>query len=407
MSQFVWLDYSERERRKMLDIVDLFREHDTRDELGVGSVRDAFADLFFPGTSTIMTRARYFLLVAWIYQRLEKQRIGSGQIAERARRAETDLIKVIEQSGDSEGNIGTLAGTALKRLPSNIYWQGLGVWSIRAFRGSQAHYHRSLDRHYVQLTRHGVRLSERDNEHDDLVTPNWHGGLIAPPSKFPGECSLCLTRREAEYLAERIRLSPMSSGSLLAELVAQGRRSGNVPFVWQHPHAAALPTNLRELLDHAQNFSEVMHGAPLLYNLVLAEQAQRDEGVTTYRERFAEWAHLLSDRSRVFASWKRERFWELIRAANQRISTPTRDFVNTWWGLALAGDASGLRDDRSARSLIRDRERRLKKNLARIDNPRAQELWTGASGTAQLEFRWGISQKLLEDIFTGLGSSDA
>ena len=31
MSTFVWLDYSERERRKMLDVVDLFREHDTRD----------------------------------------------------------------------------------------------------------------------------------------------------------------------------------------------------------------------------------------------------------------------------------------------------------------------------------------------------------------------------------------
>jgi hypothetical protein len=57
MSAFVWLDYSERERRKMLDVVDLFREHDTRDELGVGSVRDAFADMLFPGTSTIMTRA--------------------------------------------------------------------------------------------------------------------------------------------------------------------------------------------------------------------------------------------------------------------------------------------------------------------------------------------------------------
>ena len=78
MSAFVWLDYSERERRKMLDVVDLFREHDTRDELGIGSVRDAFADLFFPGTSTIMTRARYFLLVAWTYQRLEKSRISSG-----------------------------------------------------------------------------------------------------------------------------------------------------------------------------------------------------------------------------------------------------------------------------------------------------------------------------------------
>src|ERR1700692_2724156 len=102
MSAFVWLDYSERERRKMLDIVDLFREHDTRDELGIGSVRDTFADLFFPGTSTIMTRARSFLLVPWTYQRLEKQRIRSEQIAERARRAETTLVDVIETSDDND-----------------------------------------------------------------------------------------------------------------------------------------------------------------------------------------------------------------------------------------------------------------------------------------------------------------
>jgi hypothetical protein len=79
MSTFVWLDYSERERRKMLDVVDLFREHDTRDELGIGSVRDAFADMLFPGTSPIMTRARCFLLVPWAYQRLERRRVRSAK----------------------------------------------------------------------------------------------------------------------------------------------------------------------------------------------------------------------------------------------------------------------------------------------------------------------------------------
>ena len=210
MSAFVWLDYSEHERRKMLDIVDLFREHDTRDELGIGSVRDTFADLFFPGTTTIMTRARYFLLVPWTYQRLEKQRVCSAQIAERARRAEADLVEAIERSDDSDGNIGKVARTALKRLPSSVYWQGLGVWGIRNFRGAQAQYHRSLDRHYVQLTRHDGRVSERDVEHDDLVTPNWHAGLISSPSYFPGECSLRLTRREAEYARRSPRPSEPS-----------------------------------------------------------------------------------------------------------------------------------------------------------------------------------------------------
>jgi len=92
MSAFVWLDYSERERRKMLDVVDLFGEHDTHDELGIGSVRDAFADMLFPGTSTIMTRARYFLLVPWTYQRLERSRVGSQKWRRaRGRRSSTLL----------------------------------------------------------------------------------------------------------------------------------------------------------------------------------------------------------------------------------------------------------------------------------------------------------------------------
>jgi hypothetical protein len=98
----------------MLDVVDAFREHDTRDELGIGSVRDAFADMLFPGTSTIMTRARYFLLVPWTYQRLEELRIGSADIAARARKAELSLIQPIEDSDDNDGNFGKVAKTARK-----------------------------------------------------------------------------------------------------------------------------------------------------------------------------------------------------------------------------------------------------------------------------------------------------
>lgn len=407
MSMFVWLDYSEHERRKMLDVVDLFREHDTRDELGVGSVRDAFADMLFPGTSTIMTRARYFLLVPWTYLRLEKMRIGSAQIVARARRAETDLVEVIERSDDSEGNIGKLAKTALKRLPSSVYWQGLSIWGIRTFQGAQAQYHRSLDRYYSQTVRQGGRATERDIEHDDLVAPNWHAGLVPPPAGFPSTCSLSLTRGEAEYLAERIRLSPATSGSLLAEFVAQRRRSDYVPFVWEHPYSAELSPKLAELVDHAQNFSEIMHGAPLLYNLILAEQAKWDDAVDAYRKRFSEWGQLISKRSSILTAWKRQRFWELVRTFNPRISTPTYEFINSWWDLALEGDAARLRDSASVRSLISDRERRLKKNLARIGNPRAQELWNGDSGSAQLEFRWGITQRLLQDIFDGLEAANA
>jgi hypothetical protein len=366
--------------------------------------------MLFPGTSTIMTRARYFLLVPWAYQRLEKSRVRSAEIAARARQAELNLVEPIERSDDNDGNIGKVAKNTLKRLPSSVYWQGLSVWGIRSIRGAQVQYHRSLDGYYAQLTRHGGRAAERDLEHDDLITPNWHAGLVPPPEDFPKECSLRLTRIEGEYLAERIRLSPACSGSLLAELVAQKRCNTDAAFAWEHPHCAALPARLRELLDHAQNFSEVMHGAPLLYNLILGEQTRRDESVAKYRRDLGGWALLVSERSHALAKWDRERFWELVRSANPRITVPTRQFINSWWDLTLAGDAARLCDSPAARLLISERERQLKKTLARISNPRnprPQELWTGESGTAQLEFRWLISQRLLHDIFDGLEALDA
>lgn len=91
-SSLTWLDYSEHERRKMLDVVHLFQEKDTRDELGIGTVRDAFADLLFPGTSTIQRRARYFLFVPWMYINLEKRKTPSNSINKRSRDEEIALI---------------------------------------------------------------------------------------------------------------------------------------------------------------------------------------------------------------------------------------------------------------------------------------------------------------------------
>lgn len=39
-SSLTWLDYSEREQRRMLDVIGMFQEKETRDELGIGVVRD-------------------------------------------------------------------------------------------------------------------------------------------------------------------------------------------------------------------------------------------------------------------------------------------------------------------------------------------------------------------------------
>src|SRR5881628_1852833 len=147
-STFTWLDHSEEQRRQILDVLDLFREKSTVDELGLGTIRDAFADMLFPGTSALQTRARYFLFIPWSYVRLERQRVPSAEIARRDRRVEIDLIERLLASGESDGVIGRLARATLQRLPSSIYWSGLRRLGICLFAGSQDTYHQSLDRFY-------------------------------------------------------------------------------------------------------------------------------------------------------------------------------------------------------------------------------------------------------------------
>ena len=50
--QLGWIDFSKEDRQKALDVINLLSEQGAVDELGIGIIRDAFANYFFPGTST-------------------------------------------------------------------------------------------------------------------------------------------------------------------------------------------------------------------------------------------------------------------------------------------------------------------------------------------------------------------
>jgi hypothetical protein len=325
MSSFSWLDYSEEQRKQILDVIAQFREQNTRDELGLGTVRDVFADMLFPGTSTIQTRARYFLIVPWIYRSLEAKRTPSGTIGAKARKAELALIEKIQQSEDSDGNIGRVAKLGLKRIPSSVYWQGLGTLGIRIYRGSQAQYHRALDRFYALANAYWNKSGE--DEHDESPPANWHTGLVEPPGDFPDRCSLRLKSEEARYLTDQIRVH--CSGSLLAFLVSSAWRVRNTPFVWNHPNIAEFPEIIREQLFHARNFSEAMHGPVLLYNLMLAEQEKMTGLAKRYRKDLGKWSALIEARRRNFHEWDRDRFWQIVSKRNPRIGIQTRTFINT------------------------------------------------------------------------------
>lgn len=100
VSTFGWLDHDEGERRRMLEVVNLFREKGTLDELGIGTIRDTLADHFFPGTSTIQSRARYFLFIPWLYGLLERDRAPSNRADGHVRKRQWRLVQSLQAGGE-------------------------------------------------------------------------------------------------------------------------------------------------------------------------------------------------------------------------------------------------------------------------------------------------------------------
>lgn len=403
-STLTWLDHDAAARERSLRILALYRERESRDELGVGGVRDALADRLFPGTSTIQTRLAYMLFVPWGYQRLEKRKTPSNRIRVESQRLEAELVAPLVLQGDQAGQeiygvIGRVAKSTLKRFPSSVYWAGLGRWGIRRFEGSQDHYHRSLDALY--LRRAARRKSDDDEWVDEVGMGTWHPKLPPAPPMFPGSASFVLRAEDAAFLRDRILTS--CTGSLLAWLV-QHPDDIDSAFPWLKPDIALAPSPIRTLLEHARRFSSVMHGASLLYNLQLAELRQQDDWVEEYRAALAGWANDVVWPE--LREWRLDEFFVAAQATDHLISASTVAFVSRW--IELAQRTRGqVADHPGARELVRAREQALKKGRSRFNNHAALGQWSGASGVARLDYRWRTVKTFLTDLSLVEGDSHA
>lgn len=394
-SSFAWLDFSESDRQRALDVVDLFREKGTVDELGIGTIRDAIADLLFPGTSTIMTRAKYYLFVPWVYRRLEDKKIPSSEAARVARQDEIAIITALRAAGESRGVIGIDAGEGLKRLPSTVYWQSLGTLGIRRFAKSIDHYHRALDSFY----RRGGDVIRGDDKHV-LVGGNnhrWDPALPKPPQGFPRTAMpLALTPNEANYLRERIIQA--APNSLFAYLVNIPLDHTEFRHPWDHPGQANFPARNREELRHARNFAEVMHGAALLYNLMLAQKNKDEDRIDGYEDRFDDWVSDVDKRQPDLVAWKQDDFWTMVTASGARIPHQTRVFVSHWLAKVIGNSLKPLPSSKPTRDFIAAREKTLKGQHSRLDSPRSLN-WGGASSAERLDYRWNRPVRaILADI---------
>ena len=394
-SLVAWVDSSPEEAERMKRVAALFKDADTLDELGMASLRDAFSNYFFPGTSVAMTRLKYFLFVPWLYQKLDGKRVSAEAVRDRLWKLEVKLIDELLKSDDTRSVIGAVSRETLKRYPSDIYWWPLESWGIRNVSMSRAEYHQSFDA--LRAIRQGVlRPDDQGIPIDRKVV--WHEGLPPAPPDFPENARLRLSSSEAAYIRDRIL--NMHTGTLLAH-VASGPGASSVAFAWLYPQFADLPKELQEVLVLARRFASVVMGANALYYLLLAESSNHPNSKrwkSDCEQQLKAWAQRDRDDLLAFDPQELWRFAERQQASVKQATGPFIEaFIRKLQELGPA-DAIGTRD---VRSLVRNQEKSVKGHRARLGDKRALDRWEG--GTADyMTYRWQTVQGLMRDLFDGL-----
>lgn len=391
--EFGWIDFSREQRNKVLNVINLLSEPGAVDELGVGTIRDGFADIFFPGTSTIQTRAKYFLIVPYLLKELERAKgLSPNKMIEKLHNDELDLIDVFKASG-GQGIIGELSGRKLRRKPSDIYWNGIRRFGIFTHgRMSLNEYARLINT--IKKDKHAVKSSgkrkQSDGDDNDFDDSNAFVGDFVEFWNLPmyydwrEKLTIDLTYPEAAFLKERIIESVQ--GSLLSFVLEQGR----IDFLHYRSFGAVgsmmdqLPEEMKADYVMARDFADFIYGAQIRYNLLLSKG--KDDRVNREWELWRE----------GMESYSQFDLYKLFhRLGVKNISQ--RKFL-----LDLK-EAMKDKDFDKMDSIIINREIHLKgkkrAKLCNLDEYR-YENWVGIR---KLQYRLPNVQRILRDIFEGLG----
>lgn len=397
-SVLAWLDFSERDQRRARELIQLFLQPESRDELGIGTVRDALSDLLFPGISVIQTRARYFLFIPWLFREGSRRGRQGRDLLNWVELWQRRHVETLRNSGALDGLIGRVAGARVKILPSTIYWNALQKFGILRVTGAQEIV-AAIDPKRLALEE---ALMEEASQSEGI----WQRNLPPVPEGFPEsqELNFELSEEEADWLSERIQES--TSGTPLAWLASLSQSPAS-EFPWSEPLFQNAPSKMQSLLQHAELFSLAMHGASLLYNLLLARRCgelgyeRSEELIRTYEEAINSWADEVTSRQMVIESWDRTEMWALVYSINSNIKPQTRAFIDAWCSSGVLFNPKMALENPSLAELISKREQDQKKSQARLKNDRLMSQWGGSSGSGRLIYRWDRVRTILGDIAKG------
>jgi len=281
--QIGWVDFSERDRRTALDVIQMGAQQGTVDELGTGIISEAFSNYFFPGTSTIQTKAKYFFLVPYAVQETIRQKsVTNVKDALRVldELEEKTCKSLVDKCGSVPGIIGQdniRQGKWVKRSPSSIYWNGLrtlGFFNAPfGFNPSISEYFRAELKQRAHLKDSSDDLLGDDIDRDDRDAGHglYHEYWTIPYIKdWKNHLDIKLTRDEASTFAEKIHTH--KHGTLLEFLLDEKQDLNYTNFLDMAEHLKGeVAQPLGSMMQMALDFDGLFYLGTILFNLELSD----------------------------------------------------------------------------------------------------------------------------------------
>lgn len=271
-----YIHTNKKEQEQVLQVVKMLSESVALDELGIGRIRDSFADLMFPGISTLQKHMKYFSLMPQLYKKATEKRYNHlSEVHAEIIRLERIMTKnLYEGSKDKRGItgsevIGKNSNNYVKYDPSYIYNSGLQTFEI--LRNPQLFELIYATSEHI----HSQPQKYKSNNEDDNDDTNDREGLYQFCSfpivdyDFTQSCSTTLTPEDKTFIIDHILKAKACQGTLLRFIVEHE----DLPLANSFPGVEShlLPEELKLVQRKAQEFANFIYIIHLRYNCIYSK----------------------------------------------------------------------------------------------------------------------------------------
>lgn len=406
--QIGYITFNSEERQRVMKVLQMVRDQNAIDELGLGRIRDAFANEMFPGMSTLQRRAKYFAVLPSLYHEATKMNYRNPQeVRKQIIHWEIRLTEMlINGCGISDEKMTGITGSStleaakrdetkyVKYDPTYIYQNGMRLYGM--IRGNVSLEKLIFDQSVLRK-KYPERYTNLDTSSDAEEQFGIKQVFVTCGEAYDFEngdkLPIQLTYKEAAFLKNHIETSHNSKDSLLAYLLKN--EIDVKPYFADFEKTKSIMDNLPEhfqrqykLALHFSNWAKYMH---LRYRYLFALGNGNIEDKNSWE---GQMKNLLDDHNEIL---DKQWMYEVLQYVDNWVLEPTVKQFCMEAAILLYENKQKELDE-----LIKKREKRIKGKRHKIDNPKYINYSMGNPST--MSFRWNeIVHQVITDIRNGYG----